>query len=396
MLGATAGAWLVAPIMMRLGRRAGVLASGSTALLGWLGVALLPEPLGILLARGLSGLAAGGLSLVANSFGIELADPEVRGMMAMVLNLGILLGQVVTVCVGYDARYFVVALVDMALPLGLILSLFHLPESPSYLVLKGREGEAREVLLDLRGRYADIEGEIQSYKDLNHTSDSKGAWRDLLRPQVLKDLAVVSTLFILMYFTGYQVISANTSRMFEAAGSSVDDSLSTIIVNVVQVAAAAVASPDGPPRPPPQHDALVRRDVRVAGRPGRVPAGGGGAGPAAPGVDPPGVPHGHAGRRHHRGESGSLHPEQRVLPDPHPGLGRWHLLHGRQPRGVSGAAAVHAHARGLHPGGPLCILLVRVPCRNSLHVFLRQRDSRSQGRVRGFGRSLVEGCERVW
>lgn len=76
--------------------------------------------------------------------------------------------------------------------------------------------------------------------------------------------------------------------------------------------------------------------------------------------------------------------------------GRWHLLHGRQPRGVSGAAAVHAHARGLHPGGPLCILLVRVPCRNSLHVFLRQRDSRSQGRVRGFGRSLVEGCERVW
>lgn len=37
-------------------------------------------------------MAAGGLSLVANSYGIELADPEVRGMMAMVLNLGILLG----------------------------------------------------------------------------------------------------------------------------------------------------------------------------------------------------------------------------------------------------------------------------------------------------------------
>lgn len=43
-------------------------------------------------SSGLSGMAAGGLSLVANSYGIELADPEVRGMMAMVLNLGILLG----------------------------------------------------------------------------------------------------------------------------------------------------------------------------------------------------------------------------------------------------------------------------------------------------------------
>ncbi|XP_037778821.1 facilitated trehalose transporter Tret1-like isoform X1 [Penaeus monodon] len=242
MLGSTVGAWVVAPLMMRLGRRACILGSGSTAVLGWLGVALLPEPVGILVARGLSGMAAGGLSLVANSYGIELADPEVRGMMAMVLNLGILLGQVVTVSVGYDARYFIVALVDMALPLALLLSLFHLPESPPYLVLKGREGEAREVLLDLRGRCADLEGEIQSYKDLNRTSESKGVWRDLLRPEVLKDLAVVSTLFILMYFTGYQVISANTSRMFEAAGSSLDDSLATIIVNVVQVAAAVAAS----------------------------------------------------------------------------------------------------------------------------------------------------------
>ncbi|XP_037778822.1 facilitated trehalose transporter Tret1-like isoform X2 [Penaeus monodon] len=177
MLGSTVGAWVVAPLMMRLGRRACILGSGSTAVLGWLGVALLPEPVGILVARGLSGMAAGGLSLVANSYGIELADPEVRGMMAMVLNLGILLGQVVTVSVGYDARYFIVALVDMALPLALLLSLFHLPESPPYLVLKG-----------------------------------------------------------------YQVISANTSRMFEAAGSSLDDSLATIIVNVVQVAAAVAAS----------------------------------------------------------------------------------------------------------------------------------------------------------
>ncbi|XP_063585260.1 facilitated trehalose transporter Tret1-like [Penaeus indicus] len=130
----------------------------------------------------------------------------------------------------------------MALPLALLLSLFHLPESPPYLVLKGREGEAREVLLDLRGRYADLEGEIQNYKDLNRSSHSEGTWRDLLRPEVLRDLAVVSTLFILMYFTGYQVISAYTSRLLEDAGSSIDESLATIIINIVQVAAAVGAS----------------------------------------------------------------------------------------------------------------------------------------------------------
>ncbi|XP_042886104.1 facilitated trehalose transporter Tret1-like [Penaeus japonicus] len=242
MLGSTIGTLAVASLMMRLGRKACFLVSSTTALLGWLGVALLPNPLGILMARGLSGMSAGGLALVANNYCIELADPEVRGMMAMLINLGILLGQVMTVSVGYDARYFLVALVDMALPLALLLSMLYLPESPPYLVLKGREAEARLILRDLRGRCADLEGEIQSYRDLDLANDSEGAWRDLFRPEVLKDLAVVSTLFIIMYFTGYQVITANTSRMFEAAGSSLNDSLSTIIVNVVQVASAAVAS----------------------------------------------------------------------------------------------------------------------------------------------------------
>lgn len=37
-------------------------------------------------------MSAGGLALVANNYCIELADPEVRGMMAMLINLGILLG----------------------------------------------------------------------------------------------------------------------------------------------------------------------------------------------------------------------------------------------------------------------------------------------------------------
>lgn len=47
-------------------------------------------------------------------------------------------GQLVTVVVGYDTRYFVVALVNALIPTIFILGLIWLPESPSFLVLKGK------------------------------------------------------------------------------------------------------------------------------------------------------------------------------------------------------------------------------------------------------------------
>lgn len=42
--------------------------------------------------RAVSGMAMGGLTVVVNIYAIELADPDVRGMMGMMLNLGIMAG----------------------------------------------------------------------------------------------------------------------------------------------------------------------------------------------------------------------------------------------------------------------------------------------------------------
>lgn len=66
-----------------------------------------------------------------------------------------------------------------------------------------KDDKAREVLLELRGLKADVSGEIQSYRAFNQQQGSEGgAWRQLLKRDVLKNLAVVSSLFILVTFTG--------------------------------------------------------------------------------------------------------------------------------------------------------------------------------------------------
>ncbi|XP_045599145.1 facilitated trehalose transporter Tret1 [Procambarus clarkii] len=237
-LGSLLGAWIFASLMMRLGRRLAMIIAGIIAFLGWLGVALLPNFAGIIVGRALTGVAIGGFSVTVIAYGIEMADMEVRGIMSMIINLGVPCGQVVTASVGYDARYYVVAFINILLPLFFILGLAWMPESPSFLVIKGREAEARDILRSLRSKHADVEAEIQNYREMNIMS-GEGTWKGLLQPEILKSILITSILFIFAYFTGYLVINANASRIFADADSSIDNRLCTIIILLVQVAGGA-------------------------------------------------------------------------------------------------------------------------------------------------------------
>lgn len=234
-LGSLPGAWAVAGLAVVLGRRYSMMISGSVAFLAWLGVGLSPSSVGVLVSRAVSGMSMGGLTVVVNIYAIELADPDVRGMMGMMLNLGIMAGQLVTVSVGYDTRYFVVALVDALIPAIFFLALIWLPESPSFLVLKGRDEEARKVIRQLRGEHINVNEEIQNYRAMNEGREGRSMWRGLVQPRVLKNLGIVSMLFVIVFFSGFFIVNANASRMFKAAGSTIDANLAAIIINIVQL-----------------------------------------------------------------------------------------------------------------------------------------------------------------
>ncbi|XP_063604407.1 facilitated trehalose transporter Tret1-like isoform X1 [Penaeus indicus] len=234
-LGSLPGAWAVAGLAVVLGRRYSMMISGCVALLAWLGVGLSPSSVGVLVSRAVSGMAMGGLTVVVNIYAIELADPDVRGMMGMMLNLGIMAGQLVTVSVGYETRYFVVALIDAFIPAIFFLGLVWLPESPSFLVLKGRDEEARKVIRQLRGEHINVNEEIQNYRAMNEGREGRSVWRGLTQPRILKNLGIVSMLFVIVFFSGFFIVNANASRMFKAAGSTIDANLAAIIINIVQL-----------------------------------------------------------------------------------------------------------------------------------------------------------------
>lgn len=242
-IAAIPGACVIALVMTRWGRRLCMAASGVLMVVGWLGIVLLPGVAGMLISRVISGFGIGGLSISINTYVVELADLEVRGTMAAIITIGIIGGQVVTMALGYAFRYYTVGLLLMIFPIVFLLSLVWLPEGPSVLIVQGREEDARKALVRLRGKYADIEAEVQVYKNMNKiTEDNRSPWRELVTREPLINLARVCILFVIMHFTGYYVVAANTARIFSEAGSTIDNSIASVIVSSVQLVASAFAS----------------------------------------------------------------------------------------------------------------------------------------------------------
>ncbi|XP_071531475.1 facilitated trehalose transporter Tret1-2 homolog [Panulirus ornatus] len=242
-LGTLPGSWASSATMIVMGRRFGLTVSSLCAVVGWLGVALLSSPPGILTARFVSGVAVGGFSVNVNTYVSEVTDAQVRGYMSGLVSLGHVAGQLVTMVLGYAARYYVVAIANITIPLVLLLSTVWLPESPSFLVVRGHEDRARQVLRDLRGQHVDLGVEIQRYRDMNSSQKNMSSWLGLVQLQVLKSFGVLTLLIFFQNFSGYMFINSNISRIMEESGSIIEGSLCAIIMNIVQLFAVAAFLP---------------------------------------------------------------------------------------------------------------------------------------------------------
>lgn len=190
--------------------------------------------------RWIQGFGSVTASLSAGTIIVEITDREVRGMMMTVSSLGLVIGGLYTVCLGYILPWHYLSLSCALPPLALFIGCFFVPFSPSYLLLRGKRLEAYEVLRKLRGRFADVEAEIERLDAMN-SQQSVGQWRNLLEPKILKSLIVVIMAFVFRGFSGSFVFIMNMSRIFLAAGVMIDPDLGAVIAGVARVIGNVIA-----------------------------------------------------------------------------------------------------------------------------------------------------------
>lgn len=260
LLGAAVGAWVAGVVSERVGRVRTMLIASMLLLISALGCGLCFGVADLILWRIVGGIGVGFASVIAPAYIAEVSPAAHRGRLGTMQQMAIVLGIFVAFLVSAllvfvmgsaDAiglfglaawRWMYLSLIVPAVVYGLLV--LRLPESPRYLVERGRYVEAATVLTRDIGMQAgtETEAKIEEIRATVHIE----------RRQVLKDLLgrfgfhpLVWTgilLSVFQQFVGINVIFYYSTTLWKSVGFAESDSFTiSLITSITNVVATIVA-----------------------------------------------------------------------------------------------------------------------------------------------------------
>ncbi len=259
LLGCVAGASLAGILADAMGRRNVMRLAAILFLGGALVQGLAHDHTIFVIARIIGGMAVGAASVLSPAYISEVAPANIRGRMTTVQQVMIITGLTAAFLVNYyvtsvagvstnkiwgDIEAWRWMYLMQAVPAAVFLiALFFIPESPRYLVSKGRDDQALAVLTSLSGPAA-AAAKVAEIRD-SFSHDHRPRLSDVLTPKGGRGfLGVRSIVWVGIMLAVFQQIVGNNvifyygATLWQAAGFSEQDSL---MINIVSGAVSIAA-----------------------------------------------------------------------------------------------------------------------------------------------------------
>jgi MFS transporter, SP family, xylose:H+ symportor len=252
LIGAIVGCAVVAKPTDVLGRRGVLFGLAALFLIASTGCALSWNLGSFIVFRFLGGVAVGGASVVAPVYISELSPAAYRGRLVTITQLNIVMGILLAYLSNYligrldlgdnEARWMFGV---MAVPSAIFFfMLFFTPQSPRWLIAKGRTEEARKVLLRCGTAVDHVEEEIvqiQRSYDLTHHEMSE----PFFRKKYWKPITLAVAIAAFNQLSGINAVLYYTGRIFKMAGAdkasallqSVSVGLTLLVFTLIALAA---------------------------------------------------------------------------------------------------------------------------------------------------------------
>jgi sugar porter (SP) family MFS transporter len=208
LLGAMIGAALAGRLSDRLGRRRLIIIAAVVFTLGALGSALAPSVWPLIAARFVLGLAVGSAALVVPLYLSEIAPTQIRGAIAslnqLMIVIGILAAYLVNAALASSGDWRLMLGAAMIPSLVLLFGMLFMPETPRFLVRAGEEEEAHDVLDEVR----DDEEPKQEIREIREVEEQEGSGdlRELTARWLRPALIVAIGLAVFQQFIGINTI----------------------------------------------------------------------------------------------------------------------------------------------------------------------------------------------
>ncbi|MDT7750086.1 MAG: transporter, family, arabinose:H+ symporter, partial [Pseudonocardiales bacterium] len=213
-IGAAVGALVAGPLTDRYGRKSLLIADAAIYAIGAILSAVAVNAGMLLSARTLIGLAVGADSAIATAYIVEFAPAKRRGSLSLIqqwmITVGILVSYLLALLIlkvwpqaAYGADWRIILGLGAVPALLAVVLRARMPESPRWLMLKGRFAETRKALGQL-GLEVSEQQVRETAEQLAATEANQGQ-KTQWTPGVKRALMVVCVFFIFQQITGINV-----------------------------------------------------------------------------------------------------------------------------------------------------------------------------------------------
>lgn len=186
------------------------------------------------IARILAGFSSGGSYALIPNYVAEISDDNKRGQMSQILNVFYAFGNFIIYSVGpfLKAREFNIILSCLPATFIIIFTLLA-PESPYYLVAKGRIDDATKSLMFLRGKNEKgVDTEITEIQKTLGEEEEDTHIELLMDKSIRKAFFICLTLVLTQDLCGFTAILYYMQLIFEAAGMTLSSDYCSLILAV--------------------------------------------------------------------------------------------------------------------------------------------------------------------
>jgi sugar porter (SP) family MFS transporter len=261
-LTATLAMMVSGPLSDRLGRLPVLKIAAVLFTISALVCAIAPSFAVLVAARMLGGFGVGAALIIAPMYIAEMAPPRLRGRMVSFNQLNIVLG----ISAAFFSNYLILRfgksdlawaealrlgawnwrwmLGVEALPaLFYFLALYAVPESPRWLVMRGRVAEAREILARVSGgEQADADLKAMADSLQSEAGQARASVGDLFKPAMKLVLAIGVSVAILQQITGINAVFFYAPTIFEQSGIGTDAAfMQAVLVGLVNLVFTVLA-----------------------------------------------------------------------------------------------------------------------------------------------------------
>ncbi|CAG9862922.1 unnamed protein product [Phyllotreta striolata] len=227
----------------KIGRKGSIYMSAVISLISWILIAIADHTAYLYVARFMVGLSGDVAFVAAPMYIAEIADKKIRGFLAGIIYIMMLLGILLIYAVAPFVPFYVPSVIGSVLVIIQLVTFPFVPDSPYYLLQIGKDAKARKHLHRLRGgenvdeELADIAAAVKRQKS------EKGRPQDLIISKSnRKAVIIMLVLNVAQHFSSISVMLMNLHEILEAADSEyMSAETAAILFAALMLIAATIA-----------------------------------------------------------------------------------------------------------------------------------------------------------